>query len=102
MIIKSTHSQLTYITDLLAHLLDENKPQDLADKLVYGIVFKAFQKIRNKAEFPSRSGYRFTLTDQEALAMFVFLNQVDLKRDQYPYEANQLQLISDQIHQQFV
>lgn len=100
--IKTNYTQLSGVVLLLDELLKINKPQDIAEKLVHGIVFKVFQKLRIKSETPGRSGYGITLSDQDALALFVFLNHVDLMTESYPFEAVLIQGISDEIHKNYV
>lgn len=100
--IKTNHSRLMSVVLLLGQLLLINKPNDIAEKLVYSLVEKLYKRILVKTITATRAGYTFTLSDQEALALFIFINQVDLLRSAYPYEANELQAISDQIHQEYV
>lgn len=101
--IKTNKTQLDAVALLLALTLDMNKPTNIAEKLVYKIVEKAFNKIRIKAEalFAPRSGYGFSLTDEEAMAMHIFLEHAEIATQLYPYEVIQLKTISDDIHRNY-
>lgn len=100
--IKTNQERLNGAVLLLGTLLEHNKPQDISEKLIHGMVFKVYQKIRNKAEMPGKNGYSFSLSDQDALALFIFINQTDLMVDFYPYEALHLESIANEIHKKYV
>jgi len=95
-------SQLDSIVLLLGELVKRNQPEDIAQKLVHSIVKKVYLRLLVKTETATRSGFTFTLSDPDALALFVFINQVDLMIEFYPCESNEIQMISNQIHQAYV
>lgn len=103
MTIKTTKPQLEGIELILKVLLADNQPANIAEQLVYNHVFKAYTKIRAKIEssYAPRSGYAVSLTDQEALALHVFYENVHIYHAAYQYEALQLQTVFNQINQQY-
>lgn len=101
MIIKTNKSQLDAVSLLLGVLVTENKPTNIAEKLVYNIVKNAYNKIRSKSEMLGcpRSGYKISLTDNEALAIHVFLNNIHIPEKLYPYESIQINSMNNQIYE---
>lgn len=101
--IKQTKSQLDGVALILAIMIDLNQPENVAERLVYGIVKKAFNKIRVKSEAikTPHGGWGITLTDEEAMALYVFLQTAHIPAERYQYEAIQLGTISNLINQKF-
>lgn len=101
---KANKCQTEALELVLRVLLEENQPADVAESLVYEIVFKAYTKIRAKVEalIAPRSGWGVSLTDQEAKALYVFYQQrVNPYLPGYAYEMIQLRTLYEQIDQQY-
>ncbi|GGH02931.1 hypothetical protein [Pedobacter zeae] len=97
--IKATKDKIAGISLLLGVLMEQNKPRDIAETLIYLLVDKVFTKVRAKAEslWSPKSGWGVNLTDMEAMALFIFLQQVHIPERLYKYEAIQLNDVSNQI-----
>lgn len=97
--IKLNRAQLEGVELLLRVLLNDNKPSNMAERLVYEIVFKLYQKIRAKAEVIGcpRSGYGLSLTSQEAMAYYIYYQNVVIDTTAYTYEALQMQRVFNEI-----
>ncbi|MBY0244980.1 MAG: hypothetical protein K2Q03_05975 [Sphingobacteriaceae bacterium] len=97
--IKLNRAQLEGVELLMRVLLNENKPKDIAELLVRDIVYKLYQKIRAKTEVIGcpRSGYGVSLTNQEAMAFYIYYQNVEVDAEGYKYEAFQLQRIFAEI-----
>jgi hypothetical protein len=102
MTVKNTQAQMDAIVQLLGILLTENEPQNIAEKLVYNIVFKLYQKFRAQSEMLKlkAKGYSLNLNDNEALALYVFVQNVHIPTAQYQYEALQLTRVFNEIDKQ--
>nr|WP_067054118.1 hypothetical protein [Mucilaginibacter sp. L294] len=103
MTFKPNRCQLDGLELLLRVLLNENKPDNIAERLVYSHVAKAYNKIRAKTEavFIGKSTWQFSLTDQEAWALHVFFYNVTVDFVAYHYEVLTLQSIINQIDQMY-
>lgn len=103
MTIKTNQNQLEAVELILRILLNDNQPGNIAEQLVYSHVFKAYTKIRAKTEsrINTRSGWGISLTDQEALALHVFYENVLIDRVAYQYEALALQTVFNQINKEY-
>ncbi len=103
MIIKTNRDQLEGVVLLMSELLVDNQPSDIAELLVFSLVKDAYAKMRAKTEtiMAPRSGYSINLTDLQAMALYIFLQNVSIPQSRYQYEAIQIQSISDKIHQQY-
>ncbi|MBC7399820.1 MAG: hypothetical protein H7289_07720 [Mucilaginibacter sp.] len=88
---------------LLKLLLKLNKPKDLAEKLVRNIVFKVYQRLRAQSEVVTLKpkGYSLSLNENEALALYVYLQNVGIANDLYKYEALQLTRVFNEIDKQY-
>lgn len=97
--IKLQRSQLEGIELLLGVLITDNPPTNVAERLVFDHVFALYGKIRAKVEslMPPRSGWSLSLTDFEAMAFYVFYQNVYVPTESYRYEALQLQKIFNEI-----
>lgn len=97
--VKLTKMQLDGIALILAELVLHNKPNDMAERLVYHHVKTAFNKIRQRSEMLSagKTGWSITLTELEAISLYLFLHQVYIPAERYNYEHIQLISICGQI-----
>ncbi len=100
--IKLTKMQLDGVAVILNELVNHNKPVNMAEKLVYHFVKSIYNKIRVKSESLTvpRSGWSISLTDQEAISLYLFLNQVYIPVERYNYEHIQLLSICSEIEKQ--
>lgn len=88
---------------LLGMLVNENKATNIAEKLVYNIVFKVYQKFRAQSELLKwkQKGFSLSLNENEAFALYVFLQNVSLPIAEYQYEALQLTRVLNEIDKQY-
>lgn len=102
MLIKLERPQLEGIELLLGIMINENPPANVAERLVFDHVFSFYAKVRAKVEtlIPKRAGWSVTLTDFEAMAFYVFYQNVFVDDARYVYEAIQLQQIFNLIDHQ--
>lgn len=99
---ETTKDQLEGLVNLLAEMLNTNQPEDIADDLVQHHVITAFNKLRIRSEqnIP-RAGYKVSLTDQEARALYIFIAKVYVPEERYPSEAITLLILTNQIHEKY-
>lgn len=99
---QTTKEQLDGLVLILTVMLNENSPKDIAEDLVYEHVVTAYNKLRVRSEKNApRDRYKVSLTDQEARALFLFIQSVYVSDVLYPFETIQIQLLSDQIHHKY-
>jgi len=102
MTIPTTKSQLDGLVLILNEIINLNQPakHDMGAKVVFFHVQTAFNKMRIKSErlASSKAGYSISLTDQEAMCLCLFLQNVHIPAERYHYESIQVQSISDSIH----
>ncbi len=103
MVIRVTQNQLYGVSLILSRMIEAYSPENMEEKLVLGLVLKAYKKISKKTltQLTPRSGWSFNLTDEEAMALHVFLEHAEIPDVLYQYEAIQIRSISDKIHQQY-
>lgn len=105
--IKNSQDQMLGIVLLLGVLVNNQKPSNIAEKLVYNIVFKVYQKYRLQAENnalklrKTANGYTLCLTDNEAMALYAYLHLVTIPEKQYQYEAIQMLRLCNEIEKQY-
>lgn len=97
--LKMKHARLFGFCSVLAQSLEYGiGGLDFNKKLAYIILRKLYQKLRNKMEDGHKKEYTYTLTDQEALALFVFYgipNEVISFRGSIMHEVN------SKVHQKY-
>lgn len=83
-------------------MLDENKPSNPAEKLVYDIVYKFYSRIRTRVEraTATKEGWSIKFGEQEALAMHVFISNFPIPHG-YLYEEIQLDTIYIKLDQEY-
>lgn len=105
--IQCSQGQLEGIVLLLGVLVVSQTPSNIPEQLVYNHVFKLYQKTRLKTE---NYGQKLTaksklcnlcLTENEALALYVYLQQVTIPQAQYQYEAIQILRVTNEIEKQY-
>lgn len=105
--VKCSQGQMEGVVLLLGVLVNSQTPSNIPEKLVYNIVFKVYQKYRLQAENnnlklrKTTNGYTLCLTDNEALALYAYLQHVTIPQAQYQYEAIQMLRISNEIEKQY-
>lgn len=105
--IRNSQDQQLGIVLLLGVLVTNQKPNSIAEKLVYNIVFKVYQKYRQQAENnnlklrKSANGFSLCLNENEALALYAYLQLVTIPAEQYHYEAIQMLRVCNEIERQY-
>ena len=105
--IRNSQDQQLGIVLLLGVLVTSQKPNSIAEKLVYNIVFKVYQKYRTQAENnnlklrKSANGFSLCLNDTEAMALYAYLQHVTIPTAQYQYEAIQMLRVCNEIEKQY-
>lgn len=99
---KTTRQQLEAVELALRLMLSENKPTNPAEKLIYDIVYKLYCRVRMRVEriTPTKSGWSLKLTEQEALALHVFVTNYPMPVG-YTYEELQIDTIYYKIDQEY-
>lgn len=99
---ETNKSQLDDLVLILAEMINMNPPQDIAEDVVYDHVVEAFNKLRLRSEqITPRSGYKVSLTDQQARCVYLFVQTNFIPEDRYEYGAIQLQALINQIHSKY-
>ncbi|WP_336834050.1 hypothetical protein [Sphingobacterium siyangense] len=95
-------SQLEAVELILRLMMQENKPENPAEKLVYDIVYKLYCRIRSRIEqiVANKNGWSIKLGEQEALAMHVFISNFPVPVG-YTYESLQLDMIYYDLDRQY-
>lgn len=97
--ITANKEKLTGLGLLFAYLVINYTPDNMAEKLVYAHVYRIHLKIKAKLDvlnYP-KGGYNINLTDDEAIALYLFMQNVSIPENHYRYEAIQMRLITDEI-----
>lgn len=96
-----TYQQANALFELFNTVIAPLQPCDLAELLVYKLLMRIYRKLRAKVERVNpRSGYGLPLTDEEALAYYLYFNNRCFG-DQYMYERNFIQLHINQLNQKY-
>ncbi|WP_149913518.1 hypothetical protein [Sphingobacterium cavernae] len=100
--VKMNRQQLEAVELIIRIMMEENKPSDAAEKLVYDIVYKWYSKIRTRVEkaIITKDGWSLKFTEQEALAVNVFLSNFPIPVG-YQYEEIQLNTIYGHLDQEY-
>lgn len=100
--LKTTRNQLEAIELIVRLMLQLNKPNNPAEKLVYDIVYKAYCRIRTRVEriASTKHGWSLKLADQEALAMHVFICNSHVPSG-YDYERLQLETMYTNLQKEY-
>ncbi|WP_437918417.1 hypothetical protein [Sphingobacterium sp. LRF_L2] len=100
--VKLTRIQLEAVELITRVMLNENKPVNPAEKLIYDIVYKLYSRIRTRIEraTATKDGWSIKFGEQEALAMHVFISNAAIPTG-YTYEEVQLQTIYNQLDQEY-
>ena len=92
--------KLCGLYELLVFLLNEFPASDMAEELVDVIIHKIRIKIRNRLDtFNNKNSYTFTLTKEEALAYFIWMEQLRplIPITDYNYELTVALTITNEI-----
>lgn len=100
--VKMTRPQLEAIELIIRVMLNENKPSNAAEKLIYDIVYKLYSRIRSRVEraTATKDGWSLKFGEQEALAMHVFISNFPIPIG-YTYEEIQLDTIYRHLDQEY-
>lgn len=82
---------------ILRVMLTDYEPKNIAESLVFDLVVKGYRKIRTRAEHVTRQGYSFSLTTEEAKALYLFYQNQVVPSALYVYEAHILMAVITQI-----
>ncbi len=104
--IPCSQAQIEGIVLLLGVLVQSQTPSNIPEKLVYSHVLKLYQKTRLKLEnfgqkTTAKNKTSFCLSDNEALALYVYLQQVAIPEHQYLYETIVLISVKNAIEKEF-
>lgn len=95
MTLKLNHSQAEALRTLFNDVVLTDLPVSMEDKLLSKLMVKIYRKLRNKLEGRPGMGYSITLTDEEAIAYYLYFCNRSLPTG-YLYEHNTIQ---SHIHQ---
>jgi hypothetical protein len=100
--VKMNRQQLEAVELIIRVMLEENKPCNAAEKLIYDIVYKWYCKIRMRIEKPTitKEGWSVKFTEQEALAVNVFISNFPIPIG-YVYEEMQLNTIYGHLDKEY-
>jgi hypothetical protein len=98
MTIKLTHQQAEALYTLLKDVVLPIKPLNMAEKLLHLHIVRIFKKLRNRLEGNRNDTYNIALTDEEAVAYYVYFLQRSFGAG-YQYEENFIQSHINQIDQ---
>jgi len=100
--VKTNRQQLEAVELIIRLMLDEHKPSNPAEKLVYDIVYKLYSRIRTRVEktTATKDGWSIKLGEQESLALHVFISNFTIPSG-YVYEEIQLQTIYNHLDQEY-
>ena len=90
--IKLNRDKMQSVHDLISHLLAAYPAEDKAERLLHKLINRVRIKFRNRLDqVNERNGYQVTLTEDEALALDIWFNQVVLPADNWIYERLQVE-----------
>lgn len=100
--VKMTRTQLEAVELIIRLMMEQNKPLTPADKLIYDIVYKWYSKIRMRVEraTATKDGWSVKFTEQEALAVNVFITNYSIPKG-YMYEEIQLTTIYGHLDKEY-
>lgn len=101
--LKITSSQFSSLLNLFHSLcgIDVLPPKSFEGKLLLAILSGIYKQLYKKA-VDKKKKYTVTLSEQEALAFFIFFKKQHILPGDAVYEANLLDTICNQIHQKYI
>jgi hypothetical protein len=99
---ETNKDQLDNLVLILTEMVNTHPPEDIAQDVVFDHVLTAYNKMRVRSEqIMPRSGYKVSLTDQEARCLYLFAHNSFIPVDRYKYGALHLQSLLNLIHQKY-
>ena len=72
---KLSRDQADSLKKILAHQIDNDLPDNMAESLIRDLLIRVFKKIRNRLEAFPRSGYSIILSSEEAKAFYLYFSE---------------------------
>jgi hypothetical protein len=98
--LKLTKAQFKALYALFQHMIVGAKPKGLEARLLRALLFNIYEKMYKKA-IDEKTRYSLSLSEEEALAFWVFFNKFNYIPVEMIFEANLVQTICNNIHQKF-
>lgn len=100
--VKMTRQQLEAVELIISKMLEFNKPNNPAEKLIYDIVYRWYSRIRERVEraTATKEGWSIRFNEQQSLAVHVFITNFEVPIG-YTYEELQLNTIYGQLDQEY-
>lgn len=98
--IKMTAQQCRGVRDLLNYVLENDTPDNNAEKLIRILVKRVFVKIRAKSEKDHAKDWCVTISEEEALALNIYFTNLNLGIH-FAYEQSVCTRISHEIDQKY-
>jgi hypothetical protein len=98
--LKLSKAQFKALYSLFQHIVLHVEVKTLEARLLRALLFSIYQKLYKRA-IDEKSKYSITLSEEQALAFWVFFNKYNYLPEEMMYEANLVSTISNNIHQKF-
>lgn len=100
--IKLNRVKMLGLFELIEFLMDGNQAENDGEQILYLLVEKIRIKLRNRLDQLSlKDNYQITLSEDEALALKVWLEQKHIPANYFNYELNVAQQICLDINKQY-